>query len=114
MCIASWVVYILIGSNRGSSRDRKSRETKTASYLNRAHLIMMNVLYHIQMYLRMLDFCQIGNHDCDTPALDRDHHIRTYMILSRREKMSLQTNFNYQRNKIDSIEKCFLSIIIFI
>ena len=56
MCIASWVVYILIGSNR----DRKIRETKTASYLNRAHLIMMNVLYRIQMYLLILDPTKSG------------------------------------------------------
>ena len=26
--------------------------------------------------------CQISHHDCDNPALDRDHHIRTYVILS--------------------------------
>ena len=94
MCIVSWAVYI------GSSgqivaqivitlyRDRKSRETKTASYLNRAHLIVMNVLYRIQMYSARIRSCQIGNPDRDNPALDRDHHIRTYVILSERAILS--------------------------
>ena len=84
MCIASWVVYILIGSNR----DRKIRETKTASYLNIAHLIMMNVLYRIQNVSAHIRSYQIRNHDRDNPALDRDHHIRTYVILSERATLS--------------------------
>ena len=40
--------------------DRKSRETKTASYLNSAHLIVMNVFYRIKMYLRVLDRAKSG------------------------------------------------------
>ena len=69
-------------------RDRKSRETKTASYLNRAHLIMMNVNVSYPNVSARIRSCQIGNHDRDNPALDRDNHIRTYVILSERATLS--------------------------
>ena len=40
---------------------------------------------------------------------------QTYILSGpQRDKMSLQTKNNYQRNKIDSIEKCLLSSIVFI
>ena len=64
MCKASWVIYssgqIVARIVTTLYRDRKSRETKTASFFNRAHLIMMNVLYRSKMYLGVLDRAKSG------------------------------------------------------
>ena len=85
MCKASWVVYILIGLNRGSNltlyRDRKSRETKSASDHDKRIVSYPNVSRRIRS-------CQIGNQNRDNPALHPDHHIRTYVILSERATLS--------------------------
>ena len=53
--------------------DRESRKTKTASYCNRAHRNVMNVLERIQMYgSACIRWSQIGSPDHDNPVLDRD------------------------------------------
>ena len=62
-------------------RDRKSRETKSASDHER--------IVSYQNVSRRIRSCQIGNQNRDNPALHRDHHIRTYVILSERATLSL-------------------------
>ena len=62
-------------------RDRKSRETKSASDHDKRIVSYPNVSRRIRS-------CQIGNQNRVNPALHRDHHIRTYVILSERATLS--------------------------
>ena len=62
-------------------RDRKSRETKSASDRDERIVSYPNVSRRIRSW-------QIGNQNRDNPALHRDHHIRTYVMLSERATLS--------------------------
>ena len=62
-------------------RDRKSRETKSASDHDERIVSYPNVSRRIRS-------CQIENQNRDNPALHRDHHIRTYVMLSERATLS--------------------------
>ena len=62
-------------------RNRKSRETKSASDHDERIVSYPNVSRRIRS-------CQIGNQNRDNPALHRDHHVRTYVMLSERATLS--------------------------
>ena len=63
-------------------RDRKSRETKSASDHDER-------IVSYPKLSRRIRSCQIGrSQNRDNPALHRDHHIRTYVILSERATLS--------------------------
>ena len=91
--IVSWPVNIPVGANRGWNRDHslswswkswdQNRILPQQSAPDRDERVVIypNVSARIRS-------SQIGSPDHDNPVLDRDNHIRTYVILSERATLS--------------------------